>query len=85
MPTKQNDLTTREMVLVLRNLDAHLPISDEYEQKQPQKSRKWWSSQLEHMVSWFSAQTSPEASAMGPDLRIGFRGAKKSPNLNDLF
>ena len=73
------------MVLVLRNIDAHLPISDEYEQKQPQKSRKWWSSQREHMVSWFSAQTSPEASAMGPDLRIGFRGAKKSPNLNDLF
>lgn len=56
--TSQNDMTTREMVRVLRGLKPHLPISDDYERRQPQKTGSWWSSQQEHMVGWFSAQNS---------------------------
>lgn len=56
--TRDDDLHVDEFVRVLRALDAHLPISYKYERDRPQSSESWWSSQKEHMISWFGAQNS---------------------------
>ena len=47
-----------DFVQVLRSLDPHLPISDQYERECPQLRGSWWTSQKEHMTQWFSAQNS---------------------------
>lgn len=62
-PVQSDDLHVDEFVRVLRTLDAHLPISYKYERDRPQYSESWWSSQREHMISWFAAQNSLGAGA----------------------
>lgn len=49
------DFDVRQFSTLLSTLPAHLPISDAMEEADPQQGR-WWSSQREHMVSWFAAQ-----------------------------
>lgn len=51
-----DDIHVRDFARVLRRLEPHLPISDQYELDVPQKQGVWWSSQQEHMVRWFSDQ-----------------------------
>lgn len=53
-----DDIHIRDFVRVLKTLEPHLPISDQYELDQPQIRGAWWSSQQEHMVSWFGTQDS---------------------------
>ncbi len=43
---------------LLESLPDHLPISDKFEQADPQKTKLWWSSQREHMGTWFASQPS---------------------------
>ncbi|MSS84773.1 hypothetical protein FYJ24_08355 [Actinomycetaceae bacterium WB03_NA08] len=50
------DFDVREFARLLSTLPAHLPISDAMEQADPQKKGRWWSSQREHMSSWFDSQ-----------------------------
>jgi hypothetical protein len=50
------DFDTREFAHLLETLDAHLPISDAFEEADPQKNGHWWTSQKEHMTVWFSSQ-----------------------------
>lgn len=40
----------------MERLPEHLQISDAFEELDPQLGQRWWSSQREHMVAWFSAQ-----------------------------
>lgn len=55
---QRDDFHVDEFVRVLQTLDAHLPISEQYERARPQSTGSWWSSQKEHMISWFGAQNS---------------------------
>lgn len=48
---------------ILQSLEPHLPISDAYERDSPQPRGTWWTSQQEHMVSWFSSQKGHGAGA----------------------
>lgn len=48
---------------LLTKLEAHLPISDAYEEAHPQKRGRWWKSQRGHMSNWFSSQNSNGAGA----------------------
>jgi len=53
-----DDIHIRDFVRVLKTLEPHLPISDQYELDQPQLRGAWWSSQQQHIVSWFGTQDS---------------------------
>lgn len=53
-----DDLHVHGFVDVLKDLQPHLPISDQYELDRPQARGAWWSSQQEHMVRWFGTQDS---------------------------
>lgn len=46
----------RDFARLMACLPPHLPISDEMEAADPQESGRWWSSQREHLVSWFDSQ-----------------------------
>lgn len=50
------DFDVREFANLLASLPEHMPISFAMENADPQKQGRWWDSQQEHMVSWFSAQ-----------------------------
>jgi len=52
-----DDIPVNAFVQVLMRLDAHRAISDEYEKDVPQRSGVWWTSQKEHMIAWFGAQS----------------------------
>jgi hypothetical protein len=52
------DFTIREFTAILQTCEPHLPISDAFEEADPQKQGRWWSSQKEHMVVWFASQNS---------------------------
>jgi len=52
------DCDVREFVKVLKKLEAHLPISDQYDKDCGQEKGVWWTSQKEHMIGWFSNQNS---------------------------
>ncbi len=45
-----------DFVRVLKALEEHLPLSDQYERDRPQVRGVWWTSQREHMVRWFGNQ-----------------------------
>ena len=57
------DLDVMRFADLLNRLPAHLPISDAMEQADSQKTGRWWTSQREHMVGWFRAQTTTGAGA----------------------
>lgn len=63
MGTLNDDLHVDEFALVLQSLEPHLPISDAYERDCPQLQGAWWSSQQEHMVTWFQSQNSQGSGA----------------------
>jgi hypothetical protein len=50
------ELSNAAFIRVLSQLEPHLPISDAYERDLPQKQGSWWTSQREHMLSWFRSQ-----------------------------
>jgi hypothetical protein len=52
------DFTIREFTAILKTCEPHLPISDAFEEADPQKQGRWWNSQKEHMVAWFTSQRS---------------------------
>lgn len=54
----EEDFHVDEFARVLLSLEPHLPVSDSYERDCPQLQRAWWSSQQEHMVTWFQGQNS---------------------------
>lgn len=51
------DFTNIQFSKLLQRLEEHPSISDAYEQHHPQKQGAWYSSQREHMVSWFRSQS----------------------------
>ena len=55
-PSKE-DFHVTQFIRILRSCEAHLPVSDRYEQDLPQVRGTWWTSQQEHMVAWFGNQT----------------------------
>ena len=57
IPTQSQDFSIQEFTHLLETLEAHLPISDAFEEADPQKNGRWWTSQKEHMIVWFSSQT----------------------------
>ncbi|MEW6891931.1 hypothetical protein V3M60_10270 [Trueperella pyogenes] len=57
------DIDVRRFAKLLAKLDAHLPISDAMEHADPQKNGRWWSSQREHMSSWFASQATTGSGA----------------------
>ena len=58
-----DDIHIRDFVRVLRTLEPHLPISDQYELDRPQLRGTWWTSQQEHMIRWFGSQNALGAGA----------------------
>lgn len=51
-----DDMHVRKFRKILKRLDTHLPISDEFERQNYQTVGTWWNSQKEHMLSWFKNQ-----------------------------
>lgn len=51
-----NDIDVLRFARLLARLPEHLPVSDAMEQADPQKRRRWWSSQSQHMSTWFASQ-----------------------------
>lgn len=62
-PAESRDFDTRAFARLLARLPEHLPISDDYEGRYPQPNGRWWSSQREHMTSWFRAQSTTGSGA----------------------
>lgn len=50
------DFEIHEFALILRSLPERPLISEAFERADPQKTKRWWSSQREHMSEWFDAQ-----------------------------
>lgn len=57
MTTSNSELSNAAFLRVLAQLEPHLPISDAYEHGFPQRQGSWWTSQREHMLGWFRAQS----------------------------
>lgn len=57
-PTR--DMRAPEFAAVLRRLQPHTPIADQWEVLRPPRS-KWWRSEREHMAAWFSQAEGPGA------------------------
>ncbi len=53
----QIDFDVRDFGYMLTSLKAHLPVSDYFEACDPQSSNRWWESQREHMIHYFSNRT----------------------------
>lgn len=66
------ELTNRDFALLLSGLASHMPISDEYDRVSGQATGRWWSSQQEHMVSWFRSQETTGSGAF----------TRRSPNMS---
>ena len=64
MGPQPEDFNNEDFALLLEWLEKHLPITDEYEHRAAQQAlasgkeipKPWYSSQHEHIVSWFTAQ-----------------------------
>lgn len=56
----RDDLDVRDFADLLTEFPAHLPISDEFEAKDTQKRRRWWTSQREHLIFHFLDQLNPD-------------------------
>jgi hypothetical protein len=50
------DFDVKQFARLLARLPEHLEISDAMEEADPQKNGRWWTSQREHMTSWFASQ-----------------------------
>lgn len=59
----EEDFHVDEFVRVLQSLRPHLPIADAYERDCPQLQGAWWTSQQEHIVTWFRGQNSQGSGA----------------------
>jgi len=53
MPMVKEPIPVSQFAQLLRQLPAHLPVSDAYEAEHLPGGRGW-SSQRQHMVGWFS-------------------------------
>ncbi|MDP9805895.1 hypothetical protein J2S70_000477 [Trueperella bonasi] len=73
-----NDIEVKRFAKLLRKLPEHLPISEAMEQADPQKTRRWWSSQREHMATWFASQATTGKGAF--TRKTPNRSAKKTYN-----
>lgn len=58
-----SDIDVRRFARLLAGLPEHLPISDAMEHADPQKKGRWWSSQREHMSTWFASQATTGSGA----------------------
>lgn len=58
MTKKKNDSDTdvQRYARLFDMLDAHLPISDAFEAEDPQKTKRWWASQRQHMGCYFAGR-----------------------------
>jgi|GEM_PF-1697942 len=68
---------------LLRRLPEHLPVSDAYEAEHL-PGKRWWSSQREHMVGWFSELAGPGAfnrKSRGLDAKHGYNHLQCAPGL----
>lgn len=57
MPTpepKAVDIHTNDLIRVCNQLDAHQPITDEYEARVHYANESHWHSQRDHIISWLS-------------------------------
>lgn len=55
--TDDIDFDVRDFAYMLTSLKAHLPVSDYFEACDPQSSKRWWESQREHIIHYFSNRT----------------------------
>ncbi|ARU45740.1 hypothetical protein [Corynebacterium silvaticum] len=53
IPDKDLDFDVRAFAEMLTELPAWMPISSWFEESDPQKSGRWWSSQREHLIFYF--------------------------------
>ncbi|SDU79805.1 hypothetical protein SAMN04489737_1004 [Arcanobacterium phocae] len=51
------EISNLAMATLMFRLPAHLPLSDEYEARDPQPDDHWWESQREHLIEWFFSRT----------------------------
>lgn len=51
------DFTTRAFATILGTLTERTPIAQDYEDHHGQRRNVWYSSQRQHMVRWFSTQS----------------------------
>lgn len=72
------DVDVKEFARLLARLPEHLPISDAMEEADPQKNGRWWTSQREHMSSWFASQATRGSGAF--TRRAPNRSAKMTYN-----
>ena len=57
--TKEKNDSDRDVQRYARlfdTLEAHLPISDAFEEKDPQRDKRWWGSQRQHMGCYFAGR-----------------------------
>lgn len=57
------DFDVVDFARLLARLPEHLPISDAFEGEHPQGTGRWWTSQREHMTSWFRAHATTGSGA----------------------
>jgi hypothetical protein len=55
---RDDDIRISKFVRVLKKLNSHSPISDQFERDCPQLRGAWWTSQKQHMIRWFGEQNS---------------------------
>ena len=57
------DFDVYKFARILARLDAHRPISDAFEATYTQKGGRRWTSQRQHMTSWFRSQATTGSGA----------------------
>lgn len=65
--TDTPDFDVLDFSRMLARLPEHTPISDGFENTNPQERGAWYSSQRQHMVGWFQAQATKGSGAYSRD------------------
>lgn len=65
--TQTPDFDVLDFSRMLARLPEHTPISDDFEEVNPQERGVWYSSQRQHMAGWFQAQATKGSGAYSRD------------------
>lgn len=57
---RASDMRSPELATIFRSLEPHTDIAEKWERLRPPPSR-WWRSQKQHMIAWFSQAEGPGA------------------------
>lgn len=79
MAVSSEDIDVIKFARILKKLPPHPPITDAYDFACGQTKDVWWTSQREHMVSWFMAQNGMNGTGAYSRLEPN-RSAKKAYN-----